>query len=508
LRSLFVTYFQLNRHEVGLACRKIAEEQIHAKRGETMETAMLLAILSPICGAFLLPLFGRFSNKLRNFFAFVLVFISLGASISLIKPVLAGQNVQMRFGVPLGLDLIFRADALGVFMALASTLIGLIIVFYSLGYIHHDTHQNEYYLMVVLFLGAMVGLVYSQSLIYIYLFWEIAAICCWRLIGFYRDPDTLLRADKAFLITVFGAIAMLFGFIMIYGKYGSFDLNSLSGKAAPDLAMLLIMFGIFSKSATLPFHTWLPDAGVAPSPVTALLHAAVLVKIGVFAFARIFVGTMTFSPIWDQILPIVIAVSAIVAGGAALVETNIKRIIAYSTISQLAFIFLGLFMHNPMAIAGGLLFILMHGISKAGLFLCAGIVEHNIHTKDIRQMGGLVKSMPFTAVSFALCALSVMGIPPFGGFFSKYMVIAGAVNNRAPWIAGVFIFGAFLTVLYLLRVFVLVFFGEPKLPLVKEGSKTMLVSVTLLGVLSLVSGLLVRYPVEFIQVALRQMVGY
>ncbi|HEX2954655.1 MAG TPA: NADH-quinone oxidoreductase subunit L [Bacillota bacterium] len=479
-----------------------------------METAMLIAILSPICGAFLLPLFSRFSTKLRNFLAFFLVVFSLGASISLIKPVLAGQTIQLRYAVPFGLDLIFRADVLGVFMALASTFIGLIIVFYSLGYIHHDTHQNEYYLMVVLFLGSMVGLVYSQSLIYIYLFWEIAAICCWRLIGFYRDPDTLLRADKAFLMTVFGAIAMLFGFIMIYGRYHSFDLHLLRGKEVSNLAMLLIMFGIFSKSATLPFHTWLPDAGVAPSPVTALLHAAVLVKIGVFAFARIFVGTMTYPPIWNQILPIVISLSAIVAGGAALVETNIKRIIAYSTISQLAFIFLGLFMfkfnnsYNSLAIAGGLLFILMHGISKAGLFLCAGIIEHNVHTKDIRQMGGLMKSMPLTAISFALCALSVMGIPPFGGFFSKYMVIAGAVKSGRPWIAGVFIFGAFLTVLYLLRLFVLVFFGEPKLPLVKEGTRTMVIAVILLGILSLVSGFLVRFPNEFIQVAVRQMVGY
>lgn len=472
-----------------------------------METAMLLAILSPICGAFLLPLAGRFSSKIRNFLAFFLVALSLGASISLIQPILAGQTAVFTYAIPFGLDLIFRADALGVFMAVASSFVGLIIVFYSLGYINHDGNQNEYYLMVVLFLGSMVGLVYSRSLIYIYIFWEIAAICCWRLIGFYRDKDTIMRADKAFLITVFGAISMLLGFIMIYGQYGSFDLAALQGKTVPDLAVMLIMFGIFSKSATLPFHTWLPDAGVAPSPVTALLHAAVLVKIGVFAFARIFVGTMAISPMWDQILPMVIAVSALVSGGAALIETNIKRIIAYSTVSQLAFIFLGLFMHNQLAIAGALLFILMHGISKAGLFLCAGIVEHNAHTKDIRQMGGLAKTMPLTAISFALCALSVMGIPPFGGFFSKFMVITGAVQNGQPWIAGTFIFGAFLTVLYLMRLFVLVFMGDLKLPNVKEGSATMLTAVLLLGVLSLVSGLLVHFPNHFIQFAVGQMVG-
>ncbi len=471
-----------------------------------MENVILLAILIPVIGAFILPIIGRFSVKGRNISAFLLVTASFLASASLIGPVLAGEIPTFSMQLPLGFDLIFTSDALGVFMALASSFVGMIIVLYSFGYIHHDKNQNEYYLMVVLFLGSMIGLVYSQSLIYIYLFWEIAAICCWRLIGFYREKEIVLRADKAFLITVFGALAMLIGFVILYNNFGTFDLRAMKGKIAPDLAVLLIMFGIFSKSATLPFHTWLPDAGVAPSPVTALLHAAVLVKIGVFAFARIFVGSLGLEPIWDQVLPIVIAISAIVSGGAALVENDIKRITAYSTVSQLAFIFLGLFMHNRLAIAGGLLYILMHGLAKGGLFLCAGIVEHNTHTKDIRKMGGLIKTMPVTAIAFALCALSVMGIPPFGGFFSKYMVIAGAVEGESPWIAGTFIFGAFLTVLYLLRAFIIVFLGEPKI-FAKEGTPVMLYAVMILAGLSLIGGFLVRFPNEFIQIALRQMVG-
>ncbi|HBE78388.1 MAG TPA: peroxiredoxin family protein, partial [Firmicutes bacterium] len=394
-----------------------------------MEKMILLAILIPIIGAFLLPIIGHFSAKIRNLSALIMVIASFLASVSLIIPILAGDIPLFSLKWVLGFDPVFTADALGVFMALASSFLGIIIVLYSFGYIQHDQNQNEYYMMVVLFLGSMMGLVYSQNLIFIYLFWEIAAICCWRLIGFYREREIILKADKAFLITVFGALAMLLGFVILYNDFGSFDLRVMHGKAAPDLAVLLIMCGIFSKSATLPFHSWLPDAGVAPSPVTSLLHAAVLVKIGVFVFARLFVGNLVLSAVWDQVLPIVIAISAIVSGGAALIETDIKRIIAYSTVSQLAFIFLGLFTHNPLAIAGGLLYILMHGLAKGGLFLCAGIVEHNTHTKDIRKMGGLFKTMPVTAISFALCALSVMGIPPFGGFFSKHMVISGAAEG-------------------------------------------------------------------------------
>ncbi len=472
-----------------------------------MENALLFAVLTPVLGAFLLPLIGVFSSKIRNVFTLVLLFLSFTASILLLGPILSGKTTTVFIPAVFGMDIIFSADALGVFMALAATLIGIIIVFYSLGYIQHQSNQNEYYFWVTLFLGAMTGLVYSNNLIFIYLFWEISAIACWRLIGFYREPNIILKADKAFLVTVFGALAMLLGFIILYFEYGSFDLRVLHGMAAPNLAVLLIMFGIFSKSATLPFHTWLPDAGVAPSPVTALLHAAVLVKIGVFVFARVFVGGVVLEPIWGQVLPVVVALSTLVAGGAALVENDIKRIIAYSTVSQLAFIFLGLFMKSQLAVAGALLYILMHGLAKAGLFLCAGIVEHNIHTKDIRQMGGLVKAMPVTAISFAFCALSVMGIPPFGGFFSKYMVIAGAVDGGNPWIAGTFILSAFLTVLYLVRVFAKVFLGGPKLPNAKEGTVGMLWAVAILAGLSLLGGFLIRFPNEFIQIAVRQMVG-
>jgi NADH:ubiquinone oxidoreductase subunit 5 (subunit L)/multisubunit Na+/H+ antiporter MnhA subunit len=148
--------------------------------------------------------------------------------------------------------------------------------------------------------------------------------------------------------------------------------------------------------------------------------------------------------------------------------------------------------------AGALLYILMHGLAKGGLFLCAGIIEHGVHTKDIRQMGGLLKSMPITAVVFAICAFSVMGIPPLGGFFSKMMVINGAVMADKPWIAFTFIGGAVLTMIYLLRLYVKVFFGEPKLTDVKEGTSTMLISVVILAVLSILGGILINYPADFV----------
>jgi formate hydrogenlyase subunit 3/multisubunit Na+/H+ antiporter MnhD subunit len=300
---------------------------------------------------------------------------------------------------------------------------------------------------------------------------------------------------------------MLLGFVAIYTQTGTFDMTKMVGTKIPDVAVALILVGILSKSATLPLHTWLPDAGVAPSPVTSLLHAAVLVKIGVYAFARFFLVTFDISTTWHTVVPVIAAVSALVSAGAAIVETDIKRIIAYSTISQLAFIFLGLSVGGPMGAAGGLLYILMHSLAKGGLFLCAGVVEQNMHTKDIRKMGGLAASMPVTAVAFIACAFSIMGLPPFGGFFAKYMVLNGAVQAGQLWIAAVFLLGAVLTIVYLLRVFAMVFMGEAKGGLPKERSRTMVASVVVLAALSLAGGLLINLPSSFVQQIVAGMAG-
>jgi NADH:ubiquinone oxidoreductase subunit 5 (subunit L)/multisubunit Na+/H+ antiporter MnhA subunit len=243
-------------------------------------------------------------------------------------------------------------------------------------------------------------------------------------------------------------------------------------------------------------HTWLPDAGVAPSPVTSLLHAAVLGKIGVYIYSRLFCVNFDIDVIWNTVVPIIAAVSALVSAGAAIIENDIKRIIAYSTISQLAFIFLGLSSGTIVGAAGALLYILMHSLAKGGLFLCAGIVEHATHTKDIREMGGLYRYLPVTTVAFVACAFSVMGLPPFGGFFAKYMVISGALPN-SPWLAGTFILGAVMTVIYLLRLLTKVFFGEPKFQDLKEGSWEMVISVAALALFSLLGGIFIALPSNF-----------
>jgi formate hydrogenlyase subunit 3/multisubunit Na+/H+ antiporter MnhD subunit len=201
------------------------------------------------------------------------------------------------------------------------------------------------------------------------------------------------------------------------------------------------------------------------------------------------------------------ALSALVSAGAALIETDLKRIIAYSTVSQIAFIFLGFAVGNEVGVVGALLYILMHGLAKGGLFLCAGIVEQNSGTKDITKLGGLFRTMPVTSVAFLFCAFSVMGVPPFGGFFSKYLVISGAVQSGKLWLAFVFLAVAMLTLLYLLRIVNMVFFGAPRGSPAREGSRTMVASVAALAFLSVAAGVFIRPCFQVAQAAAHQMLG-
>jgi proton-translocating NADH-quinone oxidoreductase chain N len=464
------------------------------------ELIVLLTIFIPVIGSLTIPIAGRISKSVRSAWSLILGGATAVLPLLLIPLALRGGEEVFRHPLALGLDFTIIVDPLAVFMSIVSSFVGFLIIVYSLGYVAQEENQDEYYLMVVLFIGSMMGLVYSSNLIFMYLFWEIIAICCWRLIGYYRLKDHVLKADKAFLVTFFGAVVMLLGFVQIYGSRRTFDLVDMRGTLIPGTAVLLILFGMFSKSATVPLHTWLPDAGVAPTTVTALLHAAVLVKIGVYAYARIFLYTFDIPPGWKEAIPWLAVVSSLIAAGAATVENDFKRILAYSTVSQIGYIFLGFSMANPDGISGSLLFILMHGLAKAGLFLCAGIVIHATHQRDVREMGGLIKTMPLTAVSFLVCAFSVIGIPPFGGFFSKFLVIVGTVKADAIWVAAVALFTAVLTMFYLLKVFSQVFLGEAK-ESTREGTPSMVFVVVLLSVLSLLAGIFVAYPMKVADMA-------
>ncbi len=455
---------------------------------------ILFCILVPLIGSFILPFLGKINAGLRNIAALIFVLTSFVTAGFALQQALNGSPLHIELAMPLGLSFGFLADGLAVLMALISSLAAAIIIFYSFGYMEHYDNQNEYYMLVTLLTGAGMGMFFSTSLLILYCFWEIAAICGWRLIGLHRENDIAVKADKAFLINIGGSLLMLLGFIGIYIQNGTFNMLEMQDKGLDNWIMILILFGILSKSATVPLHSWLPDDSSAPAPVTALLNGAILVNTGVYVFARMFLVNFHLDAVWNLVIPIIAAISALVAAGAAMTENDIKRILSYSAVSQIGFIFLGLSCGNAAGAAGGLLYILTNCLALGGLFLCAGIIEYKCHTQDISQLGGLAQKLPITCIAFAMCAFSVMGIPPFGGFFARYLVIDGAFTAANPWIAAVFIIGSVMTVIYLSRAFIKVFFGQLTHPDIREGSWEMVSSVCLLGALSLLAGIFTNIP--------------
>ncbi|MCX8081962.1 MAG: proton-conducting transporter membrane subunit [bacterium] len=389
-------------------------------------------------------------------------------------------------------NIFFIADPLSFIFGATSVFIGIFIYLFAMGYFAKEDHseQQKFSFWGLVFVGSMMGVVFSDNLISLYLFWELAGLCSWKLIGFYRKDEHLLKADKAFLITSAGAGFMLLGFVYVYITTGSLSISQIIGQEIPPFVFALIFLGILTKSATFPFHTWLPDASVAPTPVTSFLHAAVLVKIGVYGLARIFGATLTVSGnvIWAGYLALF---SSVAAGIIALRETDIKKILAFSTVSQLGFMIAGLMMFNPIATRGIVIFYVAHALGKGCLFLCAGITEKLFGTKDIRQMGGLMKKSPLVTYAFIFSMFSVAGIPPLPGFYGKLEAITGMLIKRHIFYGLIAILTSALTLLYMVRLFRYVFMGDVKeVDTTGKGFPFMVVSVVILATISLLFGIM------------------
>ena len=473
---------------------------------------MLAAILVPILGGLLVPFFPKGREQLRNIYAAVISCLPVLFIAFMIPGVLASPSRVSLWEVPMfrSISLSLLGDGLSVFVAFASSLVAALVTIYSIDYVREYPHQAEFFTLVLIFQGAMMGLVFSSNLIIMYVFWELTAICSWRLIGFHRqETKPILHADKALLVTVFGSACMLLGFKLIFHDFGTLSVLELRGHTLAAWPLFLVLLGMLAKSAQFPLQTWLPDAGVAPSPVTALLHAAALVKIGVYAFARIFLGTFSLPHSSVELIIIMAALSVFVAACSATIENDIKRVLAYSTISQIAYIVIGLAIGTPLAVTGALFYILAHGLGKAGLFLGAGMVEHHAHEKDMTKLGGMRKVMPITSFGFFMNALSVMGIPPFGGFFAKLLILLAAIQTHNYFVAGVIVLTAILTLIYTMRLWTKVFNGPVTHPGTPEKRKLMPVVVVIFAVLSLLSFLALVYPLNIVgqAVAVTQMIG-
>jgi NADH-quinone oxidoreductase subunit L len=390
-------------------------------------------------------------------------------------------------------DLTFVPDGLGVFLAVIATVIGSLAVIFSVDYMRGEAQVGRYYALVLIFIGAMAGLVLTGSLLYLFLFWEITAFCSYALISFHNDdPKAVAGGIKALIITSLGGIGLLAGALVLRAYLGGYEISAAlaSARALPPTVLSLVAFGFLAaaaaKSAQVPFQTWLPDAMEAPTPVSALIHAATMVNAGVYLLAR-FYPAFAEVPGWRTAVIAVGALSALLAAVLALLADDIKRVLAYSTISQLGYMVYAI---GLGAVFASQLHLLSHAVFKALLFLGAGSVIHSIGTRDLQLMGGLGRQMPFVRNVFVIGALALVGVPILSGFWSKELILEAALEH-GPWLLFLGVLGAAVTALYTTRLVWLAFFGEPRVQRhAHDAGPAMRVSLGLLALGTLTTWLL------------------
>jgi NADH-quinone oxidoreductase subunit L len=396
---------------------------------------------------------------------------------------------------PLNIPVSFRVDPLSITMVLVVTGVGSLIHLYAIDYMHGDPRFARFFAYMNLFVAFMLVLVLADNFLLLYLGWEGVGLCSYLLIGFWFERQAAAdAAKKAFITTRIGDSAMLIGIIFIWIKFGSLDFGVVFGHAASlpggtaTIMALLLFAGAVGKSAQLPLHVWLPDAMEGPTPVSALIHAATMVTAGVYLVVRSH-AIFEASPVALTVVAVVGIATAVYAGLAAIGQDDIKRMLAYSTISQLGFMFFGAGMR---AYAAAIFLLVAHAFYKATLFLDAGNVMHGLHEEtDMRRMGGLRRAMPITAATWVIGWLAMAGIPPLAGFFAKDQVIAAASEEGRFVFWGVALFAALLTAVYMTRGTALSFFGEPRWDHEPhEAPAKMRAAVVVLGLAAAFGGLL------------------
>jgi NADH-quinone oxidoreductase subunit L len=399
------------------------------------------------------------------------------------------------------------SDPLSVMMMLIVTGVGSLIVAYSVGYMEGEDEERRFFAYMSLFVFSMLLLVQSGTLLLLLAGWGMVGLSSYLLIGYYQDrPEAVAAAKKAFIMNAFGDATMALALFLLIQHTGALDYATVfklapTGGTIATLIALGLLGGAVAKSAQIPLHTWLPDAMEGPTPVSALIHAATMVTAGVYLIVRCH-PLFEDAKAVENIAAGIGAATLVMAGLIALVQTDIKRVIAYSTMSQIGYMFVGA---ASGAYATGMFHLMTHAFFKALLFLAAGLLIHSLTgEQDIRKMGGMGKAMPYTRNVFLIGSLALVGIPPFAGFFSKDSIIASTLERGGFGyvLFAACIFGAFLTGVYAFRLFFIVFTGEQSTFAQehfhdhngKEGPLSMVWTVGVLAVLSAVGGFLQFAP--------------
>lgn len=468
---------------------------------------MLLSIvLAPFVAALLVPWLRRVAGSWIGLFLTIIPASLFTVLLSILPRVNSGTTISAAWEwvSSLGINFALRLDSWSLLFALLVTGIGTLVFLYSHFYLGAKEDLTKYYLYILAFMGSMLGVVLAGNLIVLYLFWEFTSFTSFLLIGFWSNRErSRYGAQKALLITVFGGFVMLAGFALLYIVTGSFDLVEIMAKRELVLGsplfpyiLILVLIGAFTKSAQVPFHIWLPNAMEAPTPISAFLHSATMVKAGLYLVGRLF-PLFSGTALWFGLVSGVGVATLITGSLLAVKQDDLKALLAYSTISQLWLIMTLFGLGTPLATSAAVFHLFNHAAFKGALFMAVGIIDHETGTRDINLLGGLGKRMPITAAVTGIAAFAMAGLPPFSGFVSKELFYEATLHPEfSGWLAGLLpwlsVGASIFTFVYSMLLFFYVFLGQPrgetpKLP--HEAPILMLIGPVVLAGITIFAGL-------------------
>ncbi|OEE32646.1 Na(+)/H(+) antiporter subunit A [Vibrio genomosp. F10 str. ZF-129] len=463
---------------------------------------MLIAVLSGFFLAAFVPwLFKRFGEKTSHLLA--LLPAALFVYFLTFMPAVTSEGrllISYEWVPLLGISLNFWLDGLSLLFALLISGIGFFVIIYTGSYLAHKADQRKLLMYLMAFMAAMLGVVLSSNLMAMFVFWELTSITSYMLIGYYHEKESSRKsALQGLMVTVGGGLALLAGIIMLGLIAGTYEVReilaqgtSLQSHPLFPAMMVLVLLGAFTKSAQFPFHFWLPNAMAAPTPVSSYLHSATMVKAGVYLMARL-QPTMAGYEAWTVALTFFGATTMLLGATLAVTSTDLKRILAYSTVMALGTLTMLIGIGTEASLVAAVVFLLGHALYKGALFMAAGTIDHEAGTKDVRELGGLRKAMPYTAAFMSLAALALAGVPPLFGFIGKELMLEGVLSS--PW-AVLLIFMTLLTSVFIVvcagLLVIKPFWGEKKATPkeVHEAPMGMRLGFSVLATVGLIFGLM------------------
>jgi len=477
-------------------------------------------VMLPLGGAFLIQLLKKISKLISDIIAnFILVVLVVLVFSLLNSPVLVykvGGWMPVK-GIPIGIYLVL--DGLSLLLLIIINMIGLISLIFSISYMRRFTNRPLYYTLFLLMIAGMNGVVMGGDLFNIYVFLEVAAIASYSLVAFGTEADEL---EASFKYQVMGTVAsafILLGIIIIYSITGTLNLADI-GRVLKDevieapiiLTGVLFLVGFGLKGAMMPFHAWLPDAHPsAPAPISAMLSGVLIKAIGIYTLVRIMFNVVGVIPMFSTIMLYISAISMTAGAFLAFAQWDFKRLLAYSSISQMGYVMLGIWLMTPLGILGGLFHMLNHSVFKSLLFLNSGAVVYGTGSRQLKRLGGLNQKMPVTSSTSLIASMSIAGIPPFNGFWSKLIIIMACIQSRHFFLAGLAVVVSVMTLVYYLKVQRYAFWGELQQTLkdIREVPFAMCFSMILLAFLCTIMGALLLPGVKelFIDPAVNTLVN-